>query len=81
MRLLLRVLLIIRDKYTRERLSLESSRDSLHDELHSAHKQLDVEMRWKDMAESNHRRLLEEKTQLMTRYVYMYLHTKTYQYT
>ena len=51
----------------RERLSLESSLDSMQDELQSAHKQLDYEARWRDSAQSTHKKLLQEKAELQSR--------------
>ena len=53
-----------RDKYVRERLSLETSRDSIADELLSTQKQLQCELKWKDTAESTHRQLLLDKREL-----------------
>lgn len=51
----------------RERLSLESSLDSVQDELQSAHKKLDYEARWRDSAQSTHKKLLQEKAELQSR--------------
>ena len=51
----------------RERLSLESSLDSMQDELQSAHKKLDYEARWRDSAQSTHKKLLQEKAELQSR--------------
>ena len=48
----------------RERLSLESSRDSIADELLSTQKQLQCELKWKDTAESTHKQLLFDKREL-----------------
>ena len=56
-----------REKHVRERLSLESSLDSMQDELQSAHKKLDYEARWRDSAQSTHKKLLQEKAELQSR--------------
>lgn len=48
----------------RERLSLETSRDSIADELLSTQKQLQCELKWKDTAETTHRQLLLDKREL-----------------
>ena len=48
----------------RERLSLETSRDSIADELLSTQKQLQRELKWKDTAETTHKQLLFDKREL-----------------
>lgn len=48
----------------RERLSLETSRDSIADELLSTQKQLQCELKWKDTAEITHKQLLLDKREL-----------------
>ena len=58
----------------RERLSLESSLDSMQDELQSAHKKLDYEARWRDSAQSTHKKLLQEKAELQSRLASRFLH-------
>ena len=53
-----------RDKHVRERLSLETSRDSIADELLSTQKQLRCELKWKETAETTHKQLLLDKREL-----------------
>ena len=55
---------LYRDKHLRERLSLESSRDSVADELQSTQKQLQCELKWKETAELTHKQLLVDKSEL-----------------
>ena len=56
--------LMFRDKHIKERLSLETSRDSIADELLSTQKQLECELKWKETAESTHKQLLIDKREL-----------------
>lgn len=56
--------LMFRDKHIKERLSLETSRDSIADELQSTQKQLECELKWKETAESTHKQLLIDKREL-----------------
>ena len=51
----------------RERLSLESSLDCVRDQLQSAEKRLDYEDKWRYSAEGTHKRLLQEKAELLSR--------------
>ena len=59
--------LIYRDKHVKERLSLETSRDSIADELLSTQKQLQCELKWKDTADSTHKQLLIDKRELASK--------------
>lgn len=53
-----------RDKHIKERLSLETSRDSIADELLSTQKHLQCELKWRDTAEKAHKQLLLDKREL-----------------
>ena len=59
--------MVSRERHVRERLSLESNLDSVKGELYSAHKQLDYEARWRDSADEEHKKLLQEKAGLMSK--------------
>lgn len=54
-----------REKYGRERRSLESSVGSLQDELDLANRRLSKENEWRSRADEMHRQLLREKQQLV----------------
>ncbi len=66
-----RPLSLPRDMYSLKRMSLESSMEGLREELASMHRQLTLEERWRSTADNAHRCLLEEKTQLLARYVHV----------
>ena len=48
-------------------MSLESSLDSVKEELQSAHRRLGLEDRWRGSADGIHTALLAEKTQLQAK--------------
>ena len=56
-----------REKHTKERLSLESSISQLQENLCSAKLRLDKETQWRVNNEAMQRKLLEEKSLLLTK--------------
>lgn len=58
-----------RTNFTREKRSLECTIDEYKDELRLTKNQLEYESKWKDTAENIHRQILEEKSEMTTKYV------------
>lgn len=53
-----------RTNFSREKRSLEFAMDEVKDELRTTKNQLDFEQKWKETAETIHKKLLEQKSEL-----------------